>query len=403
MNDDSVDLDDLCEGIRAFVRAEVVPRQQALGHRYSPFGENGRFSDDVLQAFSEVRQASASAGFYTMLAPAEVGGGGLGYEAMYRAWATVFETCGGEYWLGHQMISHWSRGPSHLHLLVDPEFRAEVLPDLHSGVKTSCFAMSEPDAGSDVWQMRTTAERVDGGWVLNGMKQWSTNSPYADWGVTFAVNDIEAFRTKKSGLTAFLIDMNSPGVRVESVIAFFGHSGGDEGIISYKDVFVPDRQVIGEPGDGLKHAMSGVNLGRVYNSGRSVGLTKWALEKALAYAEVRKTFGRPLIENQAISFPLATSSMELHAAYTMGIDTVRRLDRGEQCRREVSMIKAYSTEMAVRAIDHAVQVHGAMGFTNEVHLSEAWQQMRRTCVADGSSEIMRNTIVKSLRTDGIRF
>jgi acyl-CoA dehydrogenase len=400
---DGVDLDQLTEGLRDFIRAEVVPRQQALGPHLSEFGADGRFRPEVLAAVSEVRQTSAAAGFYTMLAPAEVGGGGLGFEALYRSWATVFDTCGSEYWLGHQMISHWSRGPSHLLLQVDPAFRDEMLPDLAAGRKTSCFAMSEPDAGSDVWQMRTTAERGDGGWVLNGMKQWSTNSPYADWGVTFAVTDAEAFRRKGKGLTGFVIDMHAPGVRVESVIAMFGHAGGDEGIISYNDVFVPDRQVIGQPGDGLKHAMSGVSMGRVYNSGRAVGLAKWALSKALAYAEVRSTFGQPIIENQGISFPLATSAMELHAAYTMGIDTARRLDRGEQLRLEVSMMKAYSTEMAVRAIDHAVQVHGAMGFTNELHLSEAWQQMRRTCVADGSSEIMRTQIVKALRSGGVQF
>jgi alkylation response protein AidB-like acyl-CoA dehydrogenase len=402
--DDAVDLDELAEGLREFVRAEVIPRHKAFGPLTTPFGDNGRFREDVLQAYSEVRQVSARSGFYTMLAPAEVGGGGLGFEAMYRAWSTVFDVCGAEYWLGHQLLCHWSRGPSHLHLVMDAEFRNEILPDLISGVKTSCFAMSEPDAGSDVWQMRTTAKRVDGGWVLNGTKQWSTNSPYASWGITFAVTDAEAFRQKqKNGLTGFFIDMTAPGMRIESVIAMFGHSGGDEGIISFNDMFVPDRQVIGRPGDGLKHAMSGVSMGRVYNAARSVGLAKWALRKALEYAEMRHTFGHPLIENQAISFPLATSSMELHAAYTMGIDTARRLDRGEQLRREVSMIKAFSTEMAVRAIDHAVQVHGAMGFTNELHLSEAWQQMRRTCVADGSSEIMRTQIVKSLRADGVQF
>lgn len=400
---DEIGLDELTEGLRDFIRAEVMPRHKALGPHLSEFGPDGRFRPDVLEAYSQVRQASARAGYYTMLAPTEVGGGGLGFEALYRAWAAVFDTCGAEYWLGHQMISHWSRGPSHLLLQVDPEFRDMMLPDLAAGRKTSCFAMSEPDAGSDVWQMRTTAERADGGWVLNGVKQWSTNSPYADWGVTFAVTDQEAFRRKGNGLTGFIIDMRAPGVQVESVIAMFGHAGGDEGIISYSDVFVPDRQVIGQPGDGLRHAMSGVSMGRVYNSGRAVGLAKWALGKALAYAEVRSTFGKPIIENQAISFPLATSAMELHAAYTMGIDTARRLDRGEQLRREVSMMKAYSTEMAVRAIDHAVQVHGAMGFTNELSLSAAWQQMRRTCVADGSSEIMRTQIVKALRSRGIQF
>jgi acyl-CoA dehydrogenase len=387
---EAVDLDELAEGLREFVRAEVVPRHRELGNDHAPFGPDGRFRDSVLEAFREVRCASAKAGFYTM-------------QAMYRTWSTVFDECGAEYWLGHQMISHWSRGPSHLHLLMNPGFRDEVLPDLATGQKTSCFAMSEPDAGSDIWQMRTSAVRVDGGWILNGTKQWSTNSPYADWAITFAVTDPDAFRAKAGGLTGFIVDMRAPGVRVESIIAMFGHSGGDEGIVSYTDVFVPDRQVIGHAGEGIRHAMSGVSMGRVYNSARAAGLAKWALNKAVSYAEVRHTFGHPLIENQAISFPIASSATELHAAYSMGIDTARRLDRGEQCRLEVSMCKAYSIEMAIRAIDHAVQVHGAMGFTNEVHLSEAWQQMRRTRVADGSSEMMRTNIVRAIRSHGVQF
>jgi acyl-CoA dehydrogenase len=335
--------------------------------------------------------------------PAEVGGAGLGFEALYRVWETIFDFCGSEYYLGHQAVSHWSRGPSHLYRHVDQGFRDEILPELNSGLRTTCFMMSEPDAGSDIWNMRTTAEKAEGGWVLNGMKQWSTNSPYADWGIVFAVSDREAFRQHKHGLTGFVIDMKAPGVTVDSVISMFGHSGGDEGIISFTDAFVPDRQVIGEPGEGLAHAMSGVSTGRMYNSGRAVGLARWAVNRALAYAEERTTFGHRLIENQAISFPLATAAMEIHAAHVMGLDTARRLDRGENVRREVSMCKAFSTEMAVRAIDHAMQVHGAMGFTNEVHLAQAWQAMRRTCVADGSSEMMRMQIVKALRRDGARF
>jgi acyl-CoA dehydrogenase len=405
VTDDDVDLDELTEGLRGFLRSEVVPRNQALDGNgaVSEYGAGGRFRDDVLKAAAEVRQASAEAGFFTVLAPVEVGGAGLGFEALYRVWETIFEFCGSEYYLGHQAVSHWSRGPSHLYRHVDQGFRDELLPELNSGKQTTCFMMSEPDAGSDIWNMRTTATKVDGGWVLNGMKQWSTNSPYADWGIVFAVSDREAFRQHSRGLTGFVIDMKTPGLTVDSVISMFGHSGGDEGIISFTDAFVPDRQLIGEPGEGLAHAMSGVSTGRMYNSGRAVGLARWAVGKALAYAEERTTFGQRLIENQAISFPLATAAMEIHAARVMGLDTARRLDRGENVRREVSMCKAFSTEMAVRAIDHAMQVHGAMGFTNEVHLAQAWQAMRRTCVADGSSEMMRMQIVKALRRDGIRY
>ena len=397
-------LDDLCDGLRSFLLAEVTPRQQRIpAEHHQVFDTDGRFHRWILDLWTEVREASAEAGYYTALAPEAVGGGGLGFEALYRVWETVFEFCGAELWLGHQAIGHWSRGPSHLYLEVAQALRDAVLPELACGTKTTCFAMSEPDAGSDIWRTRTSAKRVDGGWLLNGTKQWVTNSPYAAWILVFAVSDPAAFATRKGGMTGFLVPADAPGFRVDSVIALFGHSGGDEGILSFDDVFVPDVQVIGEPGDGLRLAMSGISMGRMYNSARAVGLARWALAKAVAYGEDRETFGKPIIENQAISFPLADAAMEIHAARLMGLDAARALDRGEDARTRVSMCKAYSIEVAARAIDHAVQVHGAMGFTNEVHLAEAWQQMRRTRVADGSSEMMRRAIVKHLRTKGVRW
>jgi acyl-CoA dehydrogenase len=395
---------EITDGLVALLRSEVVPRQKSIDESgFGHFGPNGLYTDEVRSAFSEVRQASAKAGFYSILLPEEVGGEGLGFEALYRVWETLFDFCGAEYWLGHQAVSHWSRGPSHLYQYVDKDFRDEILPHLLSGVQTTCFAMSEPDAGSDIWNLRTSAERVDGGWVINGTKQWSTNAPYADWAIVFAVSDRDSFKSHKGGLTGFVVDMHSEGVLLESVIRMFGHAGGDEGIISFQDAFVPDRQTIGEPNNGLTYAMSGVSTGRMYNSARAVGLARWAVAKALAYAEERKTFGKALIENQAIAFPLADSAMEIHAAHLMGIETAKQLDQGLEVRNQVSMAKTFSTEMSVRAIDHAIQVHGAMGLTNEIHLTEAWQQMRRTCIADGSSEMMRIQIVKALRRNGVEF
>jgi acyl-CoA dehydrogenase len=397
---DSTLLDELCAGLRMFVRAEVVPRHEKLPaaelHQY--YDTAGRFHPEILRLFREVRMASAEAGFYTCLAPAEVGGGGLGYVALFRLWETLFETCGSKYWLGHQTLGHWSRALSHLHLRVDPGFRAEILPALADGSQTSCFAMSEPDAGSDIWRMGTTATRVDGGWVVNGTKQWVTNAPYAEWMTVFAVTDRAAFSAKRGGLTGFIVAADSPGLRVDSVLAMFGHSGGDEGIISFEDVFVPDRQVIGEPGEGLRYAMSGISMGRMYNSARAVGVGHWALQLAVEYAEQRVTFGKPLIENQAIAFPLAESAMELHASRLVGLDAATDLDAGIDARLKVSISKAYAVEAAIRAVDRSIQVHGAMGLTNEMHLTEAWQQMRRTNIADGSAEMMRIQIAKFLRS-----
>ncbi len=392
------------EGLTSFLQAEVFPRQDALRDEgIATYDARGRLSPEVLAAFSQVRRASAAAGFYTMLLAEDLGGGGLGFEALFRLWETLFDVCGAEYWLGHQAISHWSRGPSHLYQLMDAGFRNEVYPGLLSGELTTCFALSEPDAGSDIWALRTTAERVDGGWLLNGTKQWSTNAPYADWCLVFVVSDREAFSQRRGGVTGFIVSMAADGVVLDSVIHMFGHAGGDEGIVSFQDAFVPDRQVIGEPGLGLTYAMSGISTGRIYNSARAIGLAKWAVTMALGYAVERTTFGAPLIENQAISFPLADAATEIHAAHLMGLDTARSLDEGRSVRAEVSMTKTYSIEMAIRAIDHAIQVHGAMGLTNDLHLTEAWQQMRRTRIADGSSEMMRLQIVKALRRDGVSF
>jgi acyl-CoA dehydrogenase len=386
------DLSEIMVGLRSFIDSEVIARHQDAGETlrdprliYEP---DGRFTPKVLDTMREIRQASAKAGYFTMLVPEALGGG----------WETVYRRCGAEYWLGYQTLAHWARGPGRLVAAMSPDLREEIADDLLTGTKSLCFAMSEPDAGSDTWSMRSSAERVDGGWVVNGTKQWITNGPYADRTIVFAVTDRSRLDAHKGGITAFLVSADQKGFAVDSLIPMFGHSGADEGILSFRDCFVPDNHVVGEVGGGLALAMSGVSEGRLYNSARAVGLARWALAKAVDYAENRVTFGKPLIENQGIAFPLAESAMELHAARLVGIDCARALDRDQSNRTLLSMAKAVSTETAVRVIDRCVQIHGAMGFTNEVGLAEAWQQVRRICVADGSSEMMRRQIAKGVRS-----
>lgn len=400
----AADLDDVIEGLRHFLLAEVIPRHVELeastGGKQRIYAQDGSFTPQVRQLIREVRQLSAKSDYYSMLAPADIGGGGLGYEALYRVWETVYRECGARYWLGYSAVAHWSRGPSHLLALASEAVRNDLLPELLDGSSSLCFAMSEPDAGSDAWQMRTRAQRCDGGWLISGTKQWITNGPYADYVAVIAVDDMERSRARKGGLTAFLTPMDRPGLQVDSVIEMFGHPGGDEAILSFDEVFVPDSHVIGEVGRGMEVAMAGVSTGRLYNTARAVGLAKWGLDLALRYAEERTAFGQPIIEFQGVAFPLAESAMQVHAAQLMGLDCARLLDAGLEARLELSMAKAYATEMATRVIDAAMQTHGAMGFTNEVGLSEAWQQVRRICVADGTAEMMRRQVVGQLRRAG---
>jgi acyl-CoA dehydrogenase len=155
-------------------------------------------------------------------------------------------------------------------------------------------------------------------------------------------------------------------------------------------------QLVGELHEGFATALYGVSLGRVYNSARAVGTGRWALELAIEYSQARESFGKTISEYQGVTFPLASSAMELHAAHLMGLNAAKLLDSGAPAVKELSMTKAFSVEIGVKAVDRAMQTHGAMGFTNEVGLSEAWHNLRIINVADGTNEILRRTIVQRL-------
>jgi acyl-CoA dehydrogenase len=153
---------------------------------------------------------------------------------------------------------------------------------------------------------------------------------------------------------------------------------------------------VGELDQGFAAALYGVSLGRIYNSARSVGYGRWAIERALEYATAREAFGSPIAANQGVTFPLAESATELHAAHLMGLNAAQLLDRGSAAVKELSMTKAYSVQAGFRAVDRAIQTHGAMGFTNELGLTEAWHSLRIVNVADGTNEILNRTIAQRM-------
>lgn len=400
LTDPSNDLAEILAGLEAFLAAEVKTRHERhfelLSNPHRIYHEDGRYRAEVLALIREVRMASAEAGYYLLVAPESLGGAELGYEAFYHVWETIFRSCGALQWLGWHGVAHWTKGPSPVFTHLTPAALERYLPDLASGRQTTCFALSEPDAGSDAWMMRTRAIQTADGWRLDGEKQWISNAAHADLAVVFAVTDPELVAQREGGVSAFLVPTDTPGFAVNSVIPMFGHPGSNEGIIQMADVDVPAENLIGAVGDGFKIGLAGVSLGRLYNSAKGVGLARWGLAQALDYIVERKTFGSPVSANQGVTFPLADSAMEVHAAHLMGLNCARLLDSGQPAVKEIAMSKAYSTEVGVRALDRVVQAHGAMGFTNELGLAEAWQQLRLVCVADGSSEILRRQIVGRL-------
>jgi acyl-CoA dehydrogenase len=394
------EVEEICAGLGRFLHQVVFPLHEEhadlLDEPHRRYGEDGFYTPAVLDLVRQVREASAEAGYYLMTLPAAIGGGEIGWEGLYRTWEHLYTECGPLRWLGHHAIAHWTRGPNPLLTELAPSVRDRYLPGLASGRTSMCFAMSEPDAGSDSWMMRTRATRADGGWVLSGTKQWVTNGAHAELAIVFAVTDPEAAAARRGGIGAFAVPTASPGFSAGRSLRMFGHAGSDETVIHLDDVTVPDDHVLGDPGQGFPLAMRGVSLGRLYNCARAVGLAQWALDLAVAHARDRIAFGTPLLGHQGIAFPLADSALAVHAARLVSLDAARLLEAGKPARAELAMAKICATESAEAVIDQAMQVHGAAGFVNELGLSEAWHMARAGRVADGTGEILRRQIVNQL-------
>ena len=394
------DLRRIVAGLERFLQAEVLTRHEKhadlLDDPRRRYAADGRYAPDVVDLIREVRMASAAAGYFNLCVPASLGGLGQGHLAYYVAWEAINRLCGPHHWLGTFALSHWAFGPSPVLAAVTPGARERILTPLMEGRQSMCFGLSEPGAGSDAAMIQTRAERDGDGWCLTGRKMWTSNVTFADWIIAFAVTDPARAAAKRGGISAFLLPTDAPGFTLQRVTLLHGEIGGVEGESTFDGVRVEPWQLVGTLHEGFRVALLGVSLGRVYNSARAVGLARWAIEKAVAYAGQRVAFGAPIGEHQGVSFPLAESAMQVHAAHLMGLNAALLLDHGERAVKELSMAKAYSVEVCLRAVDRAIQTHGGMGLTNEVGLVHAYNTLRVINIADGTNEILRRTIWQQL-------
>jgi acyl-CoA dehydrogenase len=389
------------EGLRSFIEAEVDPRYRKLENvLVDPnltFGPDGRYTEKVMAVRREIRLAAVAAGYYSLFVPEELGGAGMDAITVYAVWEDLYHHHGMKgFPLFYDTVSHWATGPSQLFLHAAPELRAGAFTEMMSGEKTMCFALSETDAGSDLWGMRTNAVRDGSGWRINGSKQWMTNGPYADFALLFAITDPALVAQRKGGITAFVVPSSAKGYEVSGLIKLYGHHGSNEAIVSFDDVWVDDTMRLGPEGDGLAIALSGTTLGRIYNAARAVGMARWAFEQAVQYALSRETFGHRIFDYQAISFPLAQCATDVLAAHLMGLHTARLVDQGKPALKEAAMMKNFSIATAVKAIDQAAQTLGGIGITNESFLPQAWQELRAVLIADGSAEMLNRLIAGRL-------
>jgi acyl-CoA dehydrogenase len=374
----------IVDTVRRFVRQDLEPLSQQ-GE------EEDRIPESVVQKMRDL-------GLFGLSIPEEYGGFGIGmlgeclvYEEISRVNAcfrTRFSTNNG---IGSQG------------LVLDgtDEQKQRYLPRLASGEWTACFALSEPEAGSDAANIQTTAELRGDEWVLNGRKHFITNGDIADVATVFALTDRE--KRAKGGITAFLVESGFPGFSVGAIEKKMGLRGTHTCELLFDDCRVPRENVIGGDagvGQGFKTAMKVLDKGRLAMGASALGAAQKLLELCVEYAKERVQFGRPIAANQGIQFMLADMATEIYAARQMLHHAAWLRDRkGTAVVQEASMVKLFCTEVAGRVADAAVQIHGGMGYVRDFPVERFYRDLRLTRIYEGTSEIQRVVIARELLRD----
>ncbi len=261
------------------------------------------------------------------------------------------------------------------------------------GEKLGCFALTEPQSGSDAAAQLTTAVRRGRSYVLNGSKNWITNGPHADVALVFAMTDKPAGH---KGISAFLVPTDSRGFKRMPPDRKLGICGAHSCSMFFEDVEISEEQMLGKEGEGFKIAMSTLDCGRIGIAAQALGIARAAYEEAVAYARERKSFGKAIMEHQAIQFMIADMATQLEAARLLVWNAAWTSDRGGRYSAEASMAKLYASEMSHRVTHMALQIFGGMGYSKEMDVERHVRDARITEIYEGTSEIQRLVISSSV-------
>ncbi|WP_312396037.1 acyl-CoA dehydrogenase family protein [Stutzerimonas kunmingensis] len=361
---------------RDFARREIAPHAQAW--------EKAGWIDDALVA------QMGELGLLGMVVPEEWGGSYIDYVAYALA---VEEISAGDGATGALMSIHNSVGCGPVLNYGSQAQKDEWLAELASGRAIGCFALTEPQAGSEAHNLRTRAELVDGQWVLNGSKQFCSNAKRAKLAIVFAVTDPEL---GKKGLSAFLVPTDTAGFAVERSEHKMGIRASDTCAVSVSDCRIPEANLLGERGKGLAIALSNLEGGRIGIGAQALGIARAAFEAALLYARERVQFGKPIAEHQSIANMLADMQTQLNAARLLILHAARLKSAGLPCLSEASQAKLFASEMAEKVCSQAVQIHGGYGYLEDYPVERYYRDARITQIYEGSSEIQRLLIAREL-------
>jgi butyryl-CoA dehydrogenase len=367
------------ETARAFAEAEIAPNAAA-------WDRDACFPREAIEALGAL-------GFMGMLVPDEFGGAGADHVSYALA---LMEIAGGDGACSTIMSVHNSVGCMPILKFGSALQKERFLKPMARGERLAAFCLSEPGAGSDAAAIRCSAERDGNHYVLRGVKQFVTSGANADIAIVFAVTYPEA---GKAGISAFIVPTDTPGYQVARVERKMGQHASDTCQIVLDDLRLTPDLMLGAEGEGYRIALANLEGGRIGIAAQSVGMARAAYGAALDYAKVRETFGRPIIQHQAVAFRLADMATALEAAELLVLEAAARRDAGLPCQKQSAMAKLFASEMAEKVASDAIQIHGGYGYLAEYPVEKIYRDLRVCQIYEGTSDIQRLVISRAIAAE----
>jgi short-chain 2-methylacyl-CoA dehydrogenase len=360
--------------VREFAAAKVAPVAEELDRE-------SRFPYDLVAELAEL-------GLMGLPIPEEYGGAGgdtvsyaLAIEELTRIDSSVAIT----------VAAHTSLGTMPIYLFGSDQQKQRWLPDLASGRKLAAFGLTEPGAGSDAGNTRTTAELRDGTWVVNGSKMFITNAgTEITWGVTVTA------RTGEDEISNIVIENGTPGYEISAPMKKLGWKASDTRELSFRDVSVPEENLLGPRGQGFAQFLEILDGGRISVAAMGVGLAQGAYDLAYAYARERHAFRQPIARFQAVQFKLADMAVEIEAGRALTYKAAWLKDQDRPFAKEAAMAKLYTGELSRRVVNEALQIHGGYGYMQEFAISRLYRDQKILEIGEGTNEVQRMVIAKHL-------
>lgn len=383
------DIKDVQSRVAAFVKDEVLPIEARLGKELEAEG------DALKEVIEDLRVKARAAGLYNPHMPPEWDGLGLGPLGM----AIVSQECGVS-GLASLALNAMAPDEGNMHLLLhagSEEQKERYLRPLAEGHTRSCFAMTERGAGSDPLGIATTATKDGNEWVLDGEKWFITGAMGASFAIVVARSSGNGERGERSDYSLFLVDSDNPGWEVVREVPVMGTRGpGGHCEVRLNSVRISQDSVLGDLGTGFKLAQVRLGPARLAHAMRWIGVAQRALDLASEHALTRETFGKVLARRQTVQNWLADSAIELYASRLMVLHCAWLIESGREYRQEVSMAKVYISEILGDIVDRALQLHGALGYSEDLPLERFYRDARAARIYDGPSEVHRMVIARNL-------